>query len=87
MHRSTGFERCTVERQEEQENGEVLTVMSYQCTEKLVLKEVGRKAVNQVLLLHWLETEIMCFLAGMPKYFLQMFIKHINPLLLMASEE
>lgn len=52
MHKSTGFERYTVERQEEQENGDVLTVMSYQYTENLIPKEVGRKAVNQILLLH-----------------------------------
>lgn len=50
MHKSTGFESYAGKRQEERGKDEALTVISYQCIENLLAKQLGRKAMNQVLL-------------------------------------
>lgn len=50
MHKPTGFEIYAGQRQEEQEKEEALTVMYYQCTEKLSTKQLVLLAKNQVVL-------------------------------------
>lgn len=50
MHKPTGFESYAGQRQEEQEKEEALTVMYYQCTEKLSTKQLVLLAKNQVVL-------------------------------------